>query len=293
MINFALPGFYEHLNLNLKLLQLIENSPYCFYDNIKINAIYGNFPFCIFDGGRIFQNYKQCSLEEIEYIQKLYDNYNIPIRLIFTSSAIQPKHFTDRFCNMVMKTIENEKNEIVVNNLELEAYIREHYPKFKIISSTTKCLNTPENSLKELHKDYKYVCLDYNLNKEWDYLNNIPESLKSKVEFLVNAICPSNCSNRKEHYRLNSLQHLNFGKRYQMIGCAINNNTCHYSVIHSKNNLTYEDIINDYEPKGFINFKLEGRTLSDLELACNYVRYLCKPEWRLWVLTKLVPNEQI
>ena len=106
---------------------------------------------------------------------------------------------------MVMKTIENEKNEIVVNNLELEAYIREHYPKFKIISSTTKCLNTPENSLKELHKDYKYVCLDYNLNKEWDYLNNIPESLKSKVEFLVNAICPSNCSNRKEHYRLNSL----------------------------------------------------------------------------------------
>ena len=54
MINFALPGFYEHLNLNLKLLQLIENSPYCFYDNIKINAIYGNFPFCIFDGGRIF-----------------------------------------------------------------------------------------------------------------------------------------------------------------------------------------------------------------------------------------------
>ena len=115
---------------------------------------------------------------------------------------------------MVMKTVENEINEIVVNNLELENYIRKNYPKFSIISSTTKCLKDPNKSLDELKKDYKYVCLDYNLNKNWEYLNTIPEELKNKTEFLVNAICPPNCPNRKEHYRLNGLSHLNFGKSY-------------------------------------------------------------------------------
>ena len=66
----------------------MEEAPYCFYDNVKINAVYGNFPFCIFEGGRIFQTYNQCSLEEVEYIKNKYNDLNIPIRLIFTSPVI-------------------------------------------------------------------------------------------------------------------------------------------------------------------------------------------------------------
>ena len=38
------------------------------------------------------------------------------------------------------------------------------------ISSTTKCKSNPEESFKEFSKDYKYICLDYNLNRNESYL---------------------------------------------------------------------------------------------------------------------------
>ena len=58
------------------------------------------------------------------------------------------------------------------------------------------------------------------------------------------------------------------------------------------NNLTPEEIINTYAPMGFQHFKLEGRSLSDLENACNYVRYMVKPEFQFLVLTTLIPSGQ-
>ena len=48
--------------------------------------------------------------------------------------------------------------------------------------------------------------------------------------------------------------------------------------MHYKNNLSPEDIV-EYSKKGFSMFKLEGRTLSDKEVALNFARYLFKPKW--------------
>jgi len=41
---------------------------------------------------------------------------------------------------MVTEICENELNEIVINSPILEDYLRDKYPKYKFISSTTKCL---------------------------------------------------------------------------------------------------------------------------------------------------------
>ena len=39
-------------------------------------------------------------------------------------------------------------------------------------------------------------------------------------------------------------------------------------------------------------FKLEGRTLPATEVACNYVRYMIKPEYQLYVLNILLNHGQ-
>ena len=109
----------------------------------------------------------------------------------------------------------NYPNEIVINSPILEEYIKNNYPSYNIISSTTKCLTDSELVLKEIQKEnYKLICLDYNLNKNFTFLNSIPIEYRNKIELLANPICGLNCPNRKEHYRLNSLYNLNFGKEY-------------------------------------------------------------------------------
>lgn len=276
-IKFAIPGLYNHFDLTKKVINFKENFPEAFLDNVNIGAVYGNFQYCIWDGGRNFASYNYSSLEVIRSTYEYLKEKNIPLRLIFTNTILEEKHLSDRFCNLVCSICEDENNEIVVNSPLLENYIKTYYPKYQLISSTTKC-NILSESIKELDR-YKYVCLDYNNNHNWEELDKLSQEKKDKIEFLCNAICPSGCPNRKEHYRLNSLYHLNFGKNY-CIDCAITNNTLHPDHYNQKNTISSKEIQEIYVPKGFSMFKLEGRTLGRTEVALNIANYLLKPEWK-------------
>ena len=90
--------------------------------------------------------------------------------------------------------------------------------------------------------------------------------------------CITSCPNRKQHYKINSISHLNYGKKFH-IPCGIKGSINHPDTLASKNNLTYEQIKTIYEPMGFKYFKLEGRTLPPIELLCNYVKFMVKPEY--------------
>ena len=289
MINFMLPGMYENSKLNFIFLSLFHKHPEYFEKGVKINAVYGNFQFCTWDGGRIFLpfQYRQASREKIEKIIKGYNNnFKIPIRFVFTNSLIQERDLYDRFNNLVLKMADTGINEVVVSSPILEEYIRTEYSSYKIISSTTKCLKNPEEALEEVKKDYFLTCLDYNLNKNWDFLNSIPKEERNKVEILINAICPASCQNRKNHYRLNGISNLEYGKLYQASNCHIFTSTLD-PVMERGNNLTKQDIYNKYYPAGFSHFKIEGRTLTPLENACNYVKFMVKPEYQLFVLNEI------
>lgn len=279
MIKFMLPGFYEHFQLFKTFISFKEKHPNYFYDNIEIGACYGNFQFCIWDGGRIFYQYKQANYENIIEIYNYFLSKNIPLRLVYTNTEITEEHLNDRFCNLVTELCEHENNEIVVNSPMLEQYLREKYPKYKIISSTTKCLTSPEDSQTEINKDYHMICLDYNLNHNFNFLNQITN--KDKIEFLVNPICQAGCPYRKNHYRLNSIQHLTYNKTYLLNECRIKHNTLDHDSILQRNNISPEEIYTTYVPAGFTNFKLEGRTLTDLEVLMGVAKYMIKPEYQI------------
>lgn len=288
-INFILPGMYEHHKMLFNLLKLKQECPEYFLENLNISAIYGNFQFCIWDGGRIFSNYKHTTREEIKEIQFIYNNiFKVPIRFVFTNSELKEEHLHDRFCNMIMRECENDMNEIVVNSSLLENYIREKYPKYKIISSTTKCLSNPEEFKKEISNNkYYMVCLDYNLNKNLNLLNSLNNEEKIRCEFLVNAVCPSGCPSRKEHYRLNSLFSLSYGKNYKTKVCGIRESHLISNQKTLKNNLSQLECL-EYVKMGFNNFKLEGRTFNKNALAITIIQYIVKPEYQLYVLNELL-----
>ena len=291
MVNYIIPGFYEHTELNLKLIRMIKNNPEFFREGTNIHACYGNFQFCIFDGGRIFNAYRQTTKEEVNQIAFSFNELGVPLRFVFTNNQLQEKDFHDRFGNMILQECENGINEIVIADDRLEEYVRQHYPQYQFISSTTKCLNSPELLKKEIEKDnYYMVCLDYNLNKNMKMLESLTDEEKKKCEFLINAICAPGCPNRKEHYRLNSLHALSYAKPYQMQQCMIKSSPMHPNTLGFHNNLTPDEIYNIYEPMGFSYFKIEGRTWSDLELALTYAYYMVKPEYQLYFISSIMSN---
>ena len=140
-IGYALGGMYSHYNVNVALFNMKRDYPECFRDDFTIDAIFGNFQYCLWDGGRIFLHYEHATLEKVKQLQEYYNNQlKVPIRFIYTNTQIEEKHLQDRFCNLVTKLCENDMNEIVVNSPLLEKYLRSEYPRYKYISSTTKCI---------------------------------------------------------------------------------------------------------------------------------------------------------
>lgn len=285
-IYFNLPGLYHKKNITMNFLYYLRDHPTKQKEYAHVGAIYDSIPYCLWNGGRIFRSYEQATPEELEFINNVFSkDFQKPIRLIYTNGYLEEKHLKDTFCNLVTEFFHNENNEIVVNSSLLEQYLRENYPKYKIISSTTKCMKNWDKVHEELAKDYYQVCLDYNLNHNIKQLEKFTIEEKNKTEFLINAICTPGCPHRAEHYKLNSVATLNYNRTFR-IECTLNYNTLCDEANHT--HLTPQEIEEIYMPLGFKYFKLEGRTLPDVEVVANYVKYLIKPEYQLEVLTELL-----
>lgn len=274
-----LPGFCEHYGLYQAINDFLKVYPFAKRDNAEIYCYYGNIPFCSWDGGRIFISYQPKTVEEIQDMVNYYNNIlQSKVRLVYTNNLLEEEHCYDRYNNLCLNLFHNPTNEIVLNSNILEQYIRTNYPGYSLISSTTKCITNPEEAKEELNKDYLFTCLDYNLNHNWTFLNKLNEEEKKKTEFLVNPICGPGCPQRKEHYRLNSLFSLSYGRPYHLKSCEIKNNA--FFPGGNKTIITPDEIYNTYLEKGFQYFKIEGRTLSDIEVLTSFADYLIKPEFQ-------------
>lgn len=284
---FMLPGFCEHFNLYILINEFLKKHPDAKRENAEIYCYYGNVPFCTWDGGRIFNSYSPLTKEKIKNIQHYYNEIlQSKIRLVYTNSLLKEEHCLEHYNNLSLNIFHNCNNEIVINSEILENYIKNNYPNYDFISSTTKCLSSSNESKKELNKNnYKFICLDYNLNHNWKFLDTLTQEEKLKTEFLINPICGIGCDQRKEHYRLNSLFALSYGKSYNLKNCEIK-----FSSLYPKKHLgiiSADEIYNIYLPKGFQYYKIEGRTFSSIEMAIYFAEYLIKPEFQNFFLENI------
>lgn len=295
-ICFHIPDFAHHLKLNLLLVNSIADAPEYFHDGLKISSVFGTFPGMVWNGGRFLGG----SVDS-NYVKKLLETFNsrnIPLRYTFTNPLIEEKHLSDPFCNQVMRLSDNSINEVIVMSPIMEKYIRENYPNYPITSSTCKQIRGIDGVKEELKKDYKYVVLDYNLNNQFDLLEQIPEEDRSRCEVLVNACCIPNCPRRGEHYRsigqdqIGEWEHKknHFNKNpYKVVGfdCPSTKNTI-YDITEFSTHVSPQAIFEKYLPMGFNQFKIEGRTINDISLLETYIHYMAKPEYKDVVRLKML-----
>ncbi len=285
MIKFALPGIYNHFDLNRVFLELIQDRPEYVNDEFGISAVYGCFPVSIWNGGRKVEGYCSCErmLEEINF----YNRNGISCRYTFTNSLIEEAHLSDRFSNLILANSNTGINAVIVCSELLEDYIRKTYPSFKIISSTTKCITDLDAFEDECKRDYDLVVLDYTLNNSASVLST---AYPQKVEILVNAYCRDNCPERKKHYHALSIGQLAYSQEPSFHDCPFVLEDF-YTVKETRKSFVTLEKVREFASKGIINFKIEGRTNSKYDVLESYIYYLIKREYqgvaRLQVLKRL------
>lgn len=280
---YHLPGLFEFVEFYKVFLPLFRTHREWFYDWCEIGSIYGAPMNVLWGGGRV--GFGDADPKDVLC---LLNEYQVSGCLTFSNSLIQEDHLTDKQCNELCRMFENTgsvENGITIYSDLLLNYIREHYPKFYFVSSTTKVLTDFQDFKKELHRDeFEKVVIDFRLNRELEELRDLSSEEKAKTEFLVNECCDFDCKERKNCYENVSRKAL--GETCEDHVCASKDAKDGYRFSKAMQNpgfIGLEDIQEIYLPLGFSDFKIEGRSLGSAVLLEFILYYMTKPEYQLRV----------
>lgn len=282
-VYWHLPGFCSFRLLNQAILNLMRDYPDKFRDGYRIGSVYGTFPGAIWNGGRTVLGF--AGKQEIEAVLKLYNSRGVPLRFTWTNTLLEEKHVYDTYCNLIMRLGDNGMNQVLVNSRALEDYIRREYPRYPIISSTTKRIIDPAALKEELEGDYRLVVLDYDLNHNEEVLSQL-EPCAGRIELLVNEVCYPNCPKRSEHYRQQSQLQLEFDTETNF-PCPNRSRSRKFSECKSRPAFISNEEIGSYIDRGFVNFKIAGRGMPVEYLLESYVYFLVKDEDREYIKGKI------
>ena len=280
---YHLPGLFEFYDLYRIFLPLFYNHREYFYDWCEIGSIYGSPADCLWGGGRVgFGDNRP------EDVAELMQAHGISARLTFSNSLLRPEHLSDRNCNALCALFETGgpvRNGVILCSDLLLDYLRERYPAFYFVSSTTKVLTEFHQLEAELNRpEFRYVVPDFRLNKAFDRLNTLSGAQKQKVEFLCNECCRIGCPDRKACYE--SVSRKNLGEDCPEHVCTSPNAERGYRFSAAMQNPAFiglEEIQNIYLPKGFSHFKIEGRSLGSALILEFLLYYMTKPGAQLRV----------
>ena len=314
---YHLPGLFEFYELYKEFLPLYRKHREYFYDWCEIGSIYGAPADCVWGGGRV--GFGEHDSKEV---LKLMQEYGISARLTFSNSLLTREHFSDKKCNELCRIFDigrdNERSRGFGNDKDIECcidsdndisginkrikvkeyrngiiiysdllldYIKENYPGFYFVSSTTKVLTDFGEFENELNReDFCYVVPDFRLNKSFDKLKALSQHQKDKVEFLCNECCWFGCTDRKKCYE--TVSRKNLGEDCPEHYCAAPDSGQGYLFSKAMENpgfIGVDDIKNTYLPMGFSNFKIEGRGLGSAMILEFMLYYMTKPQYQIHV----------
>ncbi|MBQ6025393.1 MAG: hypothetical protein IJL20_07295 [Lachnospiraceae bacterium] len=277
-IYWHIPGLCYFGLINQVLLDTMRRYPSHFRDGYKIASCYGSFPGAIWNGGRnLFDGFS--SKADVERIIAAYNKQGVPARFTWTNVLLEEKHIYDSYCNMIMRVGDNGMNQVLVNRPVLEEYIRKEYPRYKVLSSTTKRLLNADAILEEVKKDYFLVVLDYDLNHNESVINKLLP-VADKIEILVNETCHPGCARRANHYVEISKHQLEFDNRIQFPCSDPTPDKWNFERVKKLPTFMSNEDIAKYIDMGYRNFKIVGRSGPKQYIIDSYLYFLVKDESR-------------
>ena len=287
--HFFLCGAFESFPFIQEFLKTVKECPLMMKDNVVIDSVFGS-PTCVWNGGRALADVYY-DKKQLQHIHDTYANLDVKVRFVFTNPFLNEHDLYDRYCNLIMNIFQDLSPEVVVNSPLLEEYLRSNYPTASFISSTTKRLRSVEDQLKEFSHDYKYVCLDYDYNNNYEFLDSIPFKERDRVEILVNSTCPKGCNARVLHQDFSAKRQLEYNsdddceselfyKECPKIKRIMQDSSSQDGTaknIYVGTNYLFPQNLDEYIDKGFCHFKIQGRELKESQLFAEFIPYLIRP----------------
>ncbi len=280
---YHLPGLFEFCELYRAFLPLYREHREWFYDWCEIGSIYGAPADCLWGGGRA--GFGEARPEDAAALTR---EYGVSARLTFSNSLLREEHLADRKCSALCALFEKNgpvPSGVILSSDLLLDHLRENYPGFYFVSSTTKVLTAFGQLERELNRpEFRFVVPDFRLNKVLDQLSALSAPQKRKVEFLCNECCWFACPDRKACYE--SVSRKNLGEDCADHVCVSPAARRGYRFSDAMKNPGFIgiDAIQDiYLPLGFSHFKIEGRSLGSAVVLEFLLYYLTKPEHQLQV----------
>ena len=274
MIKYTLPDFTNGLALNLFFIRLFQTQPEWFITHACIDSVYGCFPSCIMNGGRSFIK-ERYSAKQIEQTFALLHEHGVTARLTFTNMLVNKNHLKDEYVALILSIAQSYPVEIIVYSDEILEELKNNYG-FACVLSTTRGISEI-SELNAALKKYDYVVLDYNMNKNTDFIKGIENP--GKVEIMVNEYCRPHCPYREQHYLQNSADQIEgvahpFYCSHQDGGEFFRHREGH-PIYMTNNEILYTN--NEF---GISYFKIVGRGIAFETVLESYVYYLIKPLYR-------------
>ena len=280
---YHLPGLFEFYELYRIFLPLFHEHREYFYDWCEIGSVYGAPADCLWGGGRV--GFGENRPEEAAALTR---EYGISARLTFSNSLLRREHLGDRKCNALCALFEQNgpvQSGVILTSDLLLTYLREHYPGFYFVSSTTKVLTRFGQLAAELARpEFRFVVPDIRLNRAFDSLDTLPDEHKRKLEFLCNECCRPGCPERRACYE--NVSRKSLGEDCEDHICTAPGAERGYRFSEAMKNPAFigiDEIRRLYLPRGFSHFKLEGRSLGSAVILEFLLFYLTKPEYQLKV----------
>lgn len=320
---FHLPGLFEYYELYARFLPLFHEHREYFYDRCEIGSIYGAPRDSIWSGGRIsdgtadpvevrslmreygisarltFSNSMLqpehlsdpacnalCRLfsEEDPQTPGRYDASD-PVHRPNPDTASEAGSPAPAASDCSAGAAPAPENGVIVSSDLLVDYLRAHYPKLYLVSSTTKVLTDFTDLHHELARpEFRFVVPDFRLNKALRPLAELSQEAKDKVEFLCNECCWFGCRDRKACYE--AVSRIALGIPGPEHHCAAPHAAEGYRFSKAMENpgfISIDDIWNIYLPLGFSQFKIEGRGLGSALILEFLLYYLTRPEYQIHV----------
>ena len=275
MIDFTVPDFTVGLKRNLVFAQVMRDCPQFFYEDVRIQSVYGCFPGCVMNGGRAFVR-DAYTPDQVEATFQALDQFGLTARLTFTNMLVEEKHLEDAYFNMILDAAAAHKAGVIVYSDLVSDYIKARHPQMeRTLSTTREILDADE--LNRALDAYDMVVLNYNLNKDYAFLNKIERT--ERLEVMANELCNPHCPHRQEHYLHNSTDQLN-GTLTPFRRCNLAGKDFFKLAPTSPTILTSGEVRDLHRRYRVPRFKLVGRGVAgDVNLE-SYLYYLVRPEHR-------------
>ena len=272
-LNYALPDFTGGLKMNLSLIESWRNDPAKFRDGVRFDSVYDSFPGCKANGGRHYVGLQYPPFKMHATFAALNDA-GVKARLAFTNMFLDSNALRDdAYIRTILDIASDYDVEIIVYSDDVADYLRQHYP-FKLVLSTTREI-TDIVTLNNALERYEYVVLNYNLNKDYDFLAQIAHP--ERLEVMVNELCAPNCPVRQKHYEHESRDQINGESTLFKEKCNRPKADL-MDLINGPIVLSNEEIAHLRADYGIRNFKIVGRNRKREKLVDVLLYYLVKPE---------------